>query len=51
MRLTGGEGVDHAVEVEFGGNLTATLACLRMNGSIATYASTASARRAYRSTS
>ena len=40
MRLTGGEGVDHVVEVEFGGNLAATLACLRMNGSIATYAST-----------
>ena len=40
LRLTGGEGVDHVVEVEFGGNLTATLACLRMNGSIATYAST-----------
>jgi NADPH2:quinone reductase len=40
MRLTGGEGVDHAVEVEFGGNLASTLPCLRMNGSIATYAST-----------
>jgi NADPH:quinone reductase len=40
MRLTGGEGVHHAVEVEFGGNLATTLACLRMNGSMATYAST-----------
>jgi NADPH:quinone reductase len=40
-RLTGGAGVDHAVEVEFGGNLAATLASVRANGSIATYASTA----------
>jgi NADPH:quinone reductase len=40
-RLTGGAGVDHVVEVEFGGNLAATLACVRDNGSIATYASSA----------
>ena len=40
-RLTGSTGVDHVVEVEFGGNLAATLACLRDNCSIATYASTA----------
>jgi NADPH:quinone reductase len=39
-RLTGGVGVDHVVEVEFGGNLASTLPALRMNGSIATYAST-----------
>jgi len=37
--LTGGEGVDHVVEVDFGGNLEATLGCVRMNGSIAYYAS------------
>src|SRR6185312_6656271 len=40
-RLTGGTGVDHVVEVEFGGNLAATLASIRDNGSIATYASSA----------
>lgn len=37
--LTGGEGVDHVVDVDFGGNLTATLRCLRANGSVAIYAS------------
>ncbi|MBA4011134.1 MAG: NADPH:quinone reductase [Phenylobacterium sp.] len=36
--LTGGEGVHHVVEVDFGGNLASTLASLRMNGSIAYYA-------------
>lgn len=36
--LTGGEGVHHVVEVDFGGNLAASLASLRMNGSIAYYA-------------
>lgn len=40
-RATRGAGADHVVEVEFGGNLAASLACLRENGSIATYASTA----------
>jgi NADPH2:quinone reductase len=40
-RLTGGLGVDHVVEVEFGGNLASTLPCVRDNGSIATYASVA----------
>ena len=40
-RLTGGTGVDHVVEIEFGGNLAATMACVRDNGSIATYASSA----------
>ena len=36
--LTGGEGVHHVVEVDFGGNLAASLASLRKNGSIAYYA-------------
>jgi NADPH2:quinone reductase len=36
--LTGGEGVHHVVEVDFGGNLASTLASVRMNGSIAYYA-------------
>jgi NADPH:quinone reductase len=37
--ITGGEGVDHIVDVDFGGNLAATLRCVRVNGSIAIYAS------------
>ena len=37
--VTGGDGVDHVVDVDFGGNLTATLRCVRPNGSIAIYAS------------
>jgi NADPH2:quinone reductase len=37
MRLTGGLGVDHVVEVEFGGNLASTLPSVRANGSIAVY--------------
>ena len=37
--LTGGDGVDHVVDVDFGGNLVATLRCVRPNGSIAIYAS------------
>lgn len=36
--LTGGEGVHHVVEVDFGGNLASTLASVRLNGSIAYYA-------------
>ena len=39
MELTGGAGVDHVVEVDFGANLQATLGCLKDKGSIATYAS------------
>jgi NADPH2:quinone reductase len=39
--LTQGQGVDRVIEVEFGGNLPATLACLKQNGVIATYASSA----------
>jgi NADPH2:quinone reductase len=35
---TGGTGVDHVVDVDFGGNLATTLKCVRMNGSIAYYA-------------
>lgn len=37
--ITGGAGVDHVVDVDFGGNLAATLASLRMGGSLAFYAS------------
>lgn len=37
--LTGGAGVHHVVDVDFGGNLAVTLASLRMNGSLAYYAS------------
>ncbi|OIQ63266.1 quinone oxidoreductase 1 [mine drainage metagenome] len=37
--LTDGAGVHHVVDVDFGGNLAASLACLRMNGSLAYYAS------------
>ncbi|HXZ00658.1 MAG TPA: NADPH:quinone reductase [Stellaceae bacterium] len=40
LDLTGGVGVDHVVEVEFGGNLAAMLRLVRNNGSIAAYAST-----------
>jgi NADPH2:quinone reductase len=39
--FTDGQGVDRAIEVEFGGNLRATLACLKPNGVIAAYASSA----------
>jgi NADPH2:quinone reductase len=37
--LTGGAGVDHVVDVDFGGNLAAVLAAVRPHGSIAFYAS------------
>ena len=37
--LTGGAGVDHVVDVDFGGNLAATLGSVRANGSVAVYAS------------
>jgi NADPH2:quinone reductase len=37
--FTKGHGVDRVIEVEFGGNLQTTLACLKTNGVIATYAS------------
>jgi NADPH2:quinone reductase len=36
--ITGGIGVDHVVDVDLGGNLAATLAVVRENGSIAYYA-------------
>lgn len=39
--FTKGQGVDRVIEVEFGGNLQTTLACLKTNGVIATYASSA----------
>jgi len=41
MELTKGAGVDRVVEVEFGGNIHTNLAILKMNGSIAAYASMA----------
>ncbi|HYD44886.1 MAG TPA: NADPH:quinone reductase [Phenylobacterium sp.] len=37
--ITGGEGVHHAVDVDFGGNVAVTLPSLRMNGSLSYYAS------------
>jgi NADPH2:quinone reductase len=39
--ITKGQGVDRVIEVEFGGNLPTTLSCLKSNGVIATYASSA----------
>jgi NADPH2:quinone reductase len=39
MALTERAGVDHVVDVDFGANLETTLAVLKPNGSIATYAS------------
>jgi NADPH2:quinone reductase len=38
MDITRGAGVDHVVDVDLGGNLAAMLASVRMNGSIAYYA-------------
>jgi len=37
--ITDGAGVDHVVDVDFGGNLAATVASLRLGGSLAFYAS------------
>jgi NADPH2:quinone reductase len=39
LKETGGDGVDRIVEVEFGGNLETSLAVIKENGVIATYAS------------
>jgi NADPH2:quinone reductase len=39
LALTGGVGVDHVVDVDFGGNLPTTLKIMRDSGSIAAYAS------------
>ncbi|HJO03604.1 MAG TPA: NADPH:quinone reductase [Acidobacteriota bacterium] len=41
VELAGESGLDRVVEVEFGGNLEASMAALRNNGVIATYASQA----------
>src|SRR5437764_14614730 len=38
LDITDGVGVDHIVEVDFGGNLAAALQCLRVNGSVIIYA-------------
>ncbi len=37
--ITGGDGVDHVVDVDFGGNLAQTVRALKVSGSIAYYAS------------
>lgn len=39
MELTGGAGVDHIVDVDFGGNLSVSLQAVKLNGTIAFYAS------------
>jgi NADPH2:quinone reductase len=39
VKITGGRGVDHIVEVDFGGNLSNNVRSVRQNGSIAIYAS------------
>lgn len=39
LELTGGAGVDHVVDVDFGANLPTTLRLIAPHGSIATYAS------------
>lgn len=41
MGITGNAGVDRIVEVEFGGNIDTSIAVLKVNGVIATYASDA----------
>ena len=38
LDITDGVGVDHIAEVDFGGNLAASLRCIRVNGSIMIYA-------------
>src|SRR6266852_467752 len=38
LDITDGVGVDHIVEVDFGSNLAASLRSVRVNGSIAVYA-------------
>ena len=42
--LTGGEGVDRIVEVDFGGNLAISMGLLKRNGTVAIYASDGNAR-------
>jgi NADPH2:quinone reductase len=42
--ITGGEGVHHVVDVDFGGNLAVTLPSLRQDGSIAFYATRGAAK-------
>jgi NADPH:quinone reductase len=39
LDLTDGAGVDRIVDVDFGGNLAATVACLKLNGVVTAYAS------------
>lgn len=43
--ITRGTGVDHVVDVDLGGNLAATLASVRENGSIAYYATNGALKR------
>jgi NADPH2:quinone reductase len=40
LAATGGAGVDHVVDVDFGGNLATTLAAVKQGGSVAVYATT-----------
>lgn len=44
MDLTGGHGVDHVVEVDFGANVEIVGAVLKRGGSVATYSSTSKPR-------
>jgi NADPH2:quinone reductase len=39
LDITNGAGADHIAEVDFGGNLAATMRCLKVNGSVMIYAS------------
>ncbi len=39
LELTGGEGVDRIIEVDFGGNLDVVMGVLKRNGAVAVYAS------------
>ena len=49
--ITGGEGVDHVVDVDFGGNLAATLRCVRPTAASRSMPRTATVHHACRSAS
>jgi NADPH:quinone reductase len=40
LEITGGAGVDRIVEVDFGANVAVDAACLKINGTVASYSST-----------
>lgn len=44
LEITGGTGVDRIVEVDFGANVAVDAACLRPNGTVASYSSTSERR-------